>query len=147
MNPKTPLSREMQEREDSGHAVQKSWYAACVEGRSAGGQHRIQLLAKQREKMNDPIVASDYGFLTQNADTLPILICRDSKNGQTGATCCERKRPTTYPISFFVRFVKVLGFRSIILKYDVFNSKKHRSESIHKDHLKVTKWPVVLKWL
>ena len=37
----------------------------------------------------------------------PILICRDSKYGQTGATCCERKGS----IAFLVGFIKDLGFR------------------------------------
>ena len=37
MNPKNPTSREKQKQEDSGHAVYRSWCAACVEG--VGGQH------------------------------------------------------------------------------------------------------------
>ena len=44
-----------------------------------------------------PIVAFDYRFLAQeNPDTFPIGICRDSKYGQTGATCAERKGSTAY---------------------------------------------------
>ena len=43
MNPKTPTSREEQEHEDSGHAIYRSWSAACVEGRGVGGQHRTEL--------------------------------------------------------------------------------------------------------
>ena len=38
------------------------------------------------------------------------LICRDSRYGQTGATCCERKGPTAYSISFHVGFTKYLSF-------------------------------------
>ena len=36
MNPKNPTSREKQEHEDSGHAVYKSWCAACFEVRGVG---------------------------------------------------------------------------------------------------------------
>ena len=36
MNPKNPMSREEQEHEDDGHAVYRSWCAACVEGRGVG---------------------------------------------------------------------------------------------------------------
>ena len=112
MNPKNPTSREEQEHEDLGHAVYKSWCAACVEGRGVGGQHRIELLDEEERERTTPIVAFDYGFLTQeNADTFSILICRDSKYGQTGATCCERKGPTAHSISFLVGFIKDLGFR------------------------------------
>ena len=111
MNPKNPTSREKEEREDSGHAVYKSWCAACVEGRGVGGQHRIELLEGEKRERTTPIVPFDYGFLTQeNADTFPILICRDSRYGQTGATCCERKSPTAYSISFLAGFIKDLGF-------------------------------------
>ena len=109
MNPKNPTSREKQEREDSGHAVYRSWCDACVEGRGVGGPHRIELLEEEERERTTPIVAFDYGFLTQeNADTFPIMICRDSRYGQTGATWCERKGPTAYSIPFL--------FRRIILK-------------------------------
>ena len=57
--------------------------------------------------------------MTQDiADTFPILICRDSRYGQPGATCCERKGPTAYSLSFLVGFITDLGFRRIILKCD-----------------------------
>ena len=54
--------------------------------------------------------------MQENEDTFPILISRDSRYGQTGATCCEPKGPTAYSISFLVGFIKDLGFRRIILK-------------------------------
>ena len=74
---------------------------------------------KRKEKRTTPIVAFGYGFLTQeNADTFPNLICRDSRYGETGATCCERKGPTANSISFLVGFIKDLAFRRIILKCD-----------------------------
>ena len=44
MNQKNPTKRVKQEHEDSGHAVYRSWCAACVEGRGVGDQHRIELL-------------------------------------------------------------------------------------------------------
>ena len=117
MNPKNPTSREKQEHEDSGHAVYRSWCAACVEGRGVGGQHRIELLEEEERERTNPIVAFDYGFLKQeNSDTFPIVISRDSRYGQAGATCCERKGPAAYSISFLVGFIKDLGFRGVILK-------------------------------
>ena len=81
---------------------------------------------KRIEKRTTPIVAFDYGFLTQeNADTFPILICRDSRYGQTGATC-----PTAYSISFLVGFTKDLGFRRIILKCDNEPSTKALQDAV-----------------
>ena len=61
MNPKNPTSREKQEHEDSGHAVYRSWCAACVEGRGVGGQHRIELLEEESERTTQ-IVAFDSVF-------------------------------------------------------------------------------------
>ena len=44
-----------------GHAVYRSWCAACVEGRGVGGQHRIELLEEEERERTTPIVAFDYG--------------------------------------------------------------------------------------
>ena len=63
MNPKNLTNREKQEHEDSGHAVHRSWCAACVEGRGVGGQHRIELLEEEERGRTTPIVAFDYVFL------------------------------------------------------------------------------------
>ena len=60
MNPKNPTSREKQDHEDSGHAVYRSWCAACVEGRGVGGQHRIELLEEEERERTTPIAAFDY---------------------------------------------------------------------------------------
>ena len=81
---------------------------------------------KKRKEKGTPIVALDYGFLIQeNADTFPILICRDNRYGQTGATCCEQKGPTAYSISFLVGFTKDRGFRRIVLICD--NEKRTKA--------------------
>ena len=83
---------------------------ACVEGRGVGGQHRIELLDEEERERTTAIVAFDYCFVTQeNADTFPILICRDSRYGQSGATCCERKGPTAYSNSFLLVSSKILN--------------------------------------
>ena len=123
-----PTSREQQEHEDSGHAVYRNWCAACVEGRGAGGQHRIELLEEeQREKTTPIVVAFDYWFVTlENADTIPILICRDSMYGQIGATYCARKGPT---LDFF-SCGKDLGLRRIILKCDNEPSTKALQDAV-----------------
>ena len=75
-------------------------------------------MEEEDRERTTPIVAFNYGFLTQKAETFPILICRDSRYGQTGATCRGRKGPTAYSISFLVGFIKDLVFRRIILKCD-----------------------------
>ena len=131
MYPKNPTNREKQKHEDSGHAVYRSWCAACVEDRGVGGQHRIELSEEEERERTTPIVAYDYSFdIQENADTFPILICRDSRYGQTGATCCERKGPTAYSFSFLVGFIKDLGFRRIILTCDDEPSTKALQDAV-----------------
>ena len=116
---KNPTSRKEQELEDCGHAVYRTWCVVCVEGRGVGGQHRLELMEEEQREKTTPIVAFDYCFLTQeNAETFPNLICRDSRYGRTGATCCERKGPMAHSNSFLVGFIKDLGFRRIISKCD-----------------------------
>ena len=66
MHPKNPTSREKQEHEDAGQCcVQESVCGACVEGRGVGGHHRIDLLEGEEREGTTPIVAFDYGFLTE----------------------------------------------------------------------------------
>ena len=131
MNPKNPTSRKKQEHEASGHAVYRSWCAASVEGRGVGGQHRIELLEEEERERTTPIVAFDHDFQRQeNANTFPILMCRDSRYGQTRATCCERKGPPAYSISFLVGFIKDLGFRRIILKCGNESSTKALQDAV-----------------
>ena len=86
---------------------------------------------KRKEKRTTPIVAFDFGFLTKDsADTFPILICRDSRYGQTGATCCKRKGPTAYSIPFLVGFIKDFDSRRFILKCDNEPSTKALQDSV-----------------
>ena len=99
--------------------------------REKQGQHRIELLEEEERERTTPMVAFDHGFLTQvNADTFPILICRDGGYGQTGATCCERKGPTAYSISVLVGFIKDPGYRRIILKCDNEPSTKALQDAV-----------------
>ena len=124
MNLKNPTSREKQEHENSGHAVHRSWCAASVEG-------RIELLEEEERERTTPIAAFNCGFLTQeSADSFPILICGDSRYGQTGATCCERKGTTAHFISFLDGFIRDLGFRRIILKCDNELSTKQLQDAV-----------------
>ena len=106
-----PMSRAEQDHEDCGHAVYRNWCAACVEARGVGRQPQAEPLEEEERERTTPMVAFDCVFLTQeNADTFPILICRNYRHGQTGVTCCERKDLTAYLISLLVDSSKILVF-------------------------------------
>ena len=70
----------------------------------------VPLVSKEEEwvgniELHTPSVPFDHSLMTRkNADTLPILMCRDSRFGQTGATRCEGKGPTAYSTLFRGRF-------------------------------------------
>ena len=63
----------------------------------------------------------------EHADTLPILICRDSRYGRTGATCLERKGPKGYSLEVSS---KILVFRRIFLKCDTKPSTKSLQDAV-----------------
>ena len=91
-----------------------------------GGRLQIELLHEEEREHVTPTVAFNGSFITQKiADTFPLLICRDSRCGQTGATCCEWKGLTAYSISFLCGFIKDFSFRTIILKYDTDRARNH----------------------
>ena len=109
MNPKNPMSRAEQEREDCGHPVHMNWCAACVEARGVGRRPQGEPLEEEERERTIPMVAFDCSFLTpENADTFPMLICRDHRQSQTVVTCCERKDSTSHLISFLVDGIVLL---------------------------------------
>ena len=111
MSPKNLTSREKQEHENSGHAVYRTWCAACVEGRGVGGQHRIELLEEEEREKTTPFVAFDSGFLAQeNAGTFPLLICRDSRMVKRERHVVNGKVPQHTPFHFLLVSSKILVF-------------------------------------
>ena len=104
------IPRVDREHEDSGMLFTELG-VACVQGRGAGGHHRVELLEEEGRARTTQIVAFDYGLMTQeNADTFPTLVCRDSRCGQTGVTCCGRGCPAAYSISFLVGVIMDILF-------------------------------------
>ena len=93
VNSKNLTTREKLEHEGSGHAVHRSWFTACVEGRGVGGQHRIELL-EEGERNYDSHCCRRFRFQQENAGMFTILRCRDNICGQMGPRCYKRKGPT-----------------------------------------------------
>ena len=118
-NPRRPTAREVAEHEDSSHAIFRAWCKVCNEGRGRGGQHRSEIKDFDAGDTEIPIVAFDYGFMSQEgSDTFPILVVRDSRYRFTAATCVEAKGPNLYAICFLVGVVRDLGFQRLIFKCD-----------------------------
>ena len=62
MNPKNPMIREEQEHEDYGHAVCRSWCAACVEGSGVGRHLQVEPLEEEERERTTPTASFDCGF-------------------------------------------------------------------------------------
>ena len=103
-NPKDPMRKAQQEREDCGHAVYRHWCAVCVKGRCVEKHIQVEpLKEEERERTKLPLVSFDYVFSNQdNADTFSILIRRDDGHGRTRVTRCERKDSIPYLSPFLV---------------------------------------------
>ena len=85
----------------------------------------------KRRETEQLIVAFDYGFMTQkNADTFPILNCRDSRYGQIGATSCGRKGPTANSVSFPVGFIDDFFFAESFGKWDNEQRTKSHQDTV-----------------
>ena len=63
--PRTPSAAEVQEHEDQGHAVCRSWCAVC--GGPRGTFHKT----RQKTGDKDPVVALDYAYLTKDGREAP----------------------------------------------------------------------------
>ena len=89
--------------------------AICVESKGRALAH------SSREEGELPEIAIDYGFFGRDReDVLPILCvkCRKSSTGCLGATVVDRKGASDYASSFLTAFIKILGFRRILVKSD-----------------------------
>ena len=77
--------------------------------------------------MTTPIVACDYGLLTQeNADTFPILICRDSRYGQKRERhVVNGKIPQHTPFHFLLVSSKILVFAESFCHAIMNRARKH----------------------
>ena len=81
MNPMNPTNRENKNPKIRVMLFTEVGVPLVSKEKEFGGQHRIELLEEEERERTTPIDAFDPCFMTQaNADTFPILICRDSKS-------------------------------------------------------------------
>ena len=95
-NPKNPIRRAEQEREDCGHAVYRNWCPVCVERRCVEKHLQVEPLKEAEKERTKPSLSA---FSCE--DTFLILIRGDEGHGQTRVTRYELKESHTIsqPIS------------------------------------------------
>ena len=113
--PPEPSARQIAEHELTGHAVYRSWCRHCVASKGRAHAH------SSREEGELPELGIDCGFFGRDReDVLPILCvkCRNSSTGCLGATVVDRKGASDYASSFLTAFIKSLGFKRILVRYE-----------------------------
>ena len=111
-NPKNPIRRAEQEREDCGHAVYRNWCLVCVERCCVEKHLQVEPLKEAEKERTKPSLSA---FSCE--DTFPILIGRDrffcvdkfpildrgdEGHGQTRATRYELKDSIPYLSPFLI---------------------------------------------
>ena len=113
--PPEPSARQIAEHELTGHAVYRSWCRHCVASKGRPHAH------SSREEGELLEIGIDYGFFGRDKeDVLPMLCvkCRNSSTGRMGATVVDRKGASDYASSFLTAFIKILGFKRILVRSD-----------------------------
>jgi len=122
--PRTPSAAEVQEHEDQGHAVYRSWCAICSGARGIGTQH---IGRAETGEDRDPVVALDYAFLSKDGaavedgsgqDLLTMLVVKEDRYKSYAATVVQRKGVVDSVVSFVVGFIRALGYRRMTLQSD-----------------------------
>ena len=99
-NPKNPMRRAEQEREDCGHAVYRNWCVVCVRGRCVEKHIQVEPLKEEEKERTQPSLSA-----FSCVDKFPIPIRRDDGQSQTKVTCCERK--DSIPCLISVHFLSI----------------------------------------
>ena len=113
--PPVPSARQIAEHVLTGHAVYTSWCRHCVASKGRARAH------SSREEGELPEIGIDCGFFGRDReDVLPILCvkCRNSSTGCLGATVVDRKGASDNVSSFLTAFIKSLGFKRILVRFD-----------------------------
>ena len=137
-NKRGPTQEEIDYHVATGHAVHRSWCAACMHARGVVGRH----LAKEGRDAEDadPVVSLDYAYLRYRGEReddkddeeedeedvdvsgLPrkmlILVAKDRRTGMLAATAVRRKGADDHAAKWLSSFVRHLGYRRLHLQSD-----------------------------
>ena len=109
--PMAPTPEEKEEHELTGHVTYRDWCKHCIAARGIGQRHLIQ---SKEDDTGTPMVASDYGFIGNEEECLPILITKDRKYQTIHASFVDAKGPTDYAVKYLANVYKLLGSQKIL---------------------------------
>ena len=120
-SPTDPAPDEVEEHESTGHIQYRSWCRHCVAGRGVGQQHRTRG-EQARTQDGMPTITCDYTFMSgggaeqDDERVKPILVIKGSWTSAVAATFVDHKGPTPYAVKYFANFLKMLGYRRILVQ-------------------------------
>ena len=99
------------------HWPYRSWCAHCVRGRAVASQHRK--LPKDGESLI-PLISLDYTHMgTNDEETIPCLVARDSRSGATIATTVKQKGASDeWAVEYMKKLLFFPGYKRVVLKSD-----------------------------
>ena len=102
-----PSAAEVEEHEASGCAVYRTWCPHCVAAQGRGNPHK-----SHGEVSEVPEIGFDYGYMSRDAKSAPMICVRDSKSQSHAATFVPKKGRDSYAVAFLVAFVRGLGYKT-----------------------------------
>ena len=108
-----PTRKQIEEHEDENHSVFREWCEVCLASRGTGAPHRRRKDAA-REEEEGPRIMSDYFFMNDNEQSMPMLAMKFSRSKRIGATALQFKGVTEYGVKAFARFIQSTGVRSFV---------------------------------
>ena len=113
--PPEPSARQIAGHVLTGHAVYRSWCRHCV---ASKGRAHAQ---SSRGEGELPEIGVHCGLFGRDGeDVLPILRVkgRNNSTGCLGATVVDKKGASGCASSFLTAFIKSLGFKRILVRFD-----------------------------
>ena len=110
-----PAEYQRRVHEQQNHATFAEWCEVCLKAKSTGSQHRRQQKAELvDQERDDPIIHSDFFYMSESGVSVPHLVIKFSRSGRIAATYLEQKGLTQYGVKFFARFIQQTGVRRFI---------------------------------
>ncbi|CAE7246360.1 HCN2, partial [Symbiodinium microadriaticum] len=103
----TPEQRENHFLEN--HAVYRPWCEVCVKSRGVGTQHRRALKKEAAESSEGPRIFSDYFFMSNDEDSVPMLALKFSRSKRIAAAALPRKGISELGCKFMSNFINMTG--------------------------------------
>ena len=108
-----PTRKQIKEHEDDNHAVFRDWCEVCLAPRGTGTPH-----FRRKEAIDDeqegPRIMSDYFYMSDNTESMPMLAMKISRSKRIGATALPFIGVAEFGVKTFACFIQSTGVRRFV---------------------------------